>query len=82
MVDVSLTGITPAWRPETGCLFFGEREEYYFAWLPSVPQGDAQVTMAVDEVAAFAQVLTHLGLLKSIQEPVLFARALGNALCL
>ena len=48
VVDVSLTGTTPAWRPETGCLFFGEREEYYFAWLPSVPQGNAQVSIAVD----------------------------------
>jgi hypothetical protein len=48
VVDVSLTAITPAWRPETGWLFFGEHEEYYFAWLPSVPQGDAHITMAVD----------------------------------
>jgi hypothetical protein len=49
IVDVSLTGITPAWRPETGCLFFGEHEEYYFAWLPSVPQGNAHVMMVVDD---------------------------------
>lgn len=48
VVDISLTGITQAWRPETGCLFFGEHEEYYFAWLPAVPQGDAHITMAVD----------------------------------
>ena len=48
VVDASVTGTSPAWRPETGCLFFGEREEYYFAWLPAVPQGDAQVTIAVD----------------------------------
>ena len=26
VVDVSLTGTTPAWRPQTGCLFFGERD--------------------------------------------------------
>jgi len=48
VVDVSLTGTTPAWRPETGYLFFGEREEYYFAWLPSVPQGKAEVTITVN----------------------------------
>jgi len=48
VVDVSLTGTNPAWRPETGYLFFGEREEYYFAWLPSVPQGNAEVTIAVE----------------------------------
>ena len=48
VVDVVLTGITPAWRPQTGFLFFGEHEEYYFAWLPSVPQGHAEVTIAVD----------------------------------
>ena len=59
VVDVSLTGITLAWRP----LFWRAR----------------RVLLCL---AAFAQVLTHLGLLKSIQEPVLFARALGNALCL
>ena len=48
VVDVSLTGTTQAWRPETGCLFFGEHEEYYFAWLPSVPDGDAQVSITAD----------------------------------
>ncbi|MDQ6662038.1 MAG: hydroxyneurosporene dehydrogenase [Chloroflexota bacterium] len=47
VVDAFVTGTTSAWRPETGCLFFGEREEYYFAWLPSVPQGDAHVSIAL-----------------------------------
>jgi hypothetical protein len=47
VVDVTVIGTAPAWRPETGCLFFGEREEYYFAWLPAVPQGSAHVTIVL-----------------------------------
>src|SRR5205085_2357245 len=47
VVDATVMGTAPAWRPETGCLFFGKREEYYFAWLPSVPQGDTHVTITL-----------------------------------
>ncbi len=43
--DISLTSTVPAWRPRTGCLFFGEREEHYFAWMPAVPQGNVVATI-------------------------------------
>ncbi len=45
--DVTLSSTTPPWRPETGYLLFGERSEHFFAWLPSVPQGDVQATLTV-----------------------------------
>ncbi len=47
-VDATLTGTVPAWRPETGYLLFGEDRAKEFAWLPSVPQGDVQVTYRVN----------------------------------
>jgi hypothetical protein len=46
-VDIALTGQVPAWRPETGYWFFGEQDEHYFAWLPSVPQGSVEATYRV-----------------------------------
>lgn len=39
VVDVTLRGTAPAWRPATGYLLFGAAGERYFAWLPAVPQG-------------------------------------------
>src|SRR5438132_372404 len=33
VADVNLTGTVPPWRPETGYLFFGKRDQHYFAWL-------------------------------------------------
>jgi hypothetical protein len=36
---VILRGEVPPWRPETGHIFFGDNDERYFAWLPSVPEG-------------------------------------------
>jgi hypothetical protein len=48
-VDVTLTGQVPAWRPETGYWYFGEQDEHYFAWLPSVPQGLVEATYSVGE---------------------------------
>ncbi len=44
----SLDGTLPAWRSQTGSIFFGDNEEYYFAWLPAVPEGvmTADVTYA------------------------------------
>jgi hypothetical protein len=50
-VDVTLTGEVPAWRPETGYWYFGEHEEYYFAWLPAVPQGTVAATYRVGGVS-------------------------------
>jgi hypothetical protein len=47
-VDVTLTGEVPAWRPETGYMFFGQEREHEFAWLPSVPQGTVQATYIFD----------------------------------
>jgi hypothetical protein len=46
VVDVTLRGTAPAWRPETGYLLFGSAAEHYFAWLPAVPQGEVEVTVA------------------------------------
>ena len=48
-VDVTLTGQVPAWRPETGYWYFGDQDEHYFAWLPSVPQGMVEATYSVGE---------------------------------
>ena len=43
-VEIELTGEVRAWRPKSGHLYFGsEGREALFAWLPSVPQGVAQV---------------------------------------
>ena len=38
---LSLDGTIPAWRSQTGSIFFGDKEEYYFAWLPAIPEGKA-----------------------------------------
>lgn len=38
---VSLDGTIPAWRSQTGSIFFGDNEEHYFAWLPAIPEGKA-----------------------------------------
>jgi hypothetical protein len=46
-VDITLTGQVPAWRPETGYWLFGEEDEHYFAWLPSVPRGRVEATYRV-----------------------------------
>ena len=46
--DVVITGDVPAWRPETGIMLFGEKQEHEFAWLPSVPQGQVTASYTVD----------------------------------
>jgi hypothetical protein len=46
--SVRLTGNVPPWRPETGHIFFGERDEHYFAWLPSVPEGTVEAQITID----------------------------------
>lgn len=46
VIDVDLTGHVPPWRPATGHLLFGEHDEHFFAWLPSVPQGTVSVDIA------------------------------------
>jgi hypothetical protein len=57
-VDLTLTGQVPAWRPETGVFLFGEKDEHYFAWLPSVPQGRVEATY---RVAGRASTTTGVG---------------------
>jgi hypothetical protein len=46
-VDVSLTGEVPAWRPGTGHVYFGSKDEHEFNWLPAVPQGTVDATYRV-----------------------------------
>jgi hypothetical protein len=46
-VQVSLTGEVPAWRPQTGHMYFGPNDEHEFNWLPAVPQGRVQATYRV-----------------------------------
>ena len=36
---VSLTNTVPAWRSQCGPILFGDKEEYYFNWLPATPEG-------------------------------------------
>jgi hypothetical protein len=45
--DLTLTGTVPPWRPATGHLLFGARDEHYFAWLPAVPQGEVAATITL-----------------------------------
>ncbi|MDR1930909.1 MAG: hypothetical protein LBQ44_09830 [Treponema sp.] len=45
---VHLTGSVPPWRPETGHLFFGERDQHFFAWLPSVPEGTVEAAITLE----------------------------------
>lgn len=46
--DLTLTSEAPAWRPSSGVIGFGARDEKYFAWLPSVPHGRVEGTLTVD----------------------------------
>ena len=39
--NLTLEGTIRAWRSQTGSIFFGDKEEYYFAWLPAIPEGKA-----------------------------------------
>ncbi|OZJ01438.1 hypothetical protein BZG36_05704, partial [Bifiguratus adelaidae] len=48
IVDITLTGQVPPWRPETGHILFGDDEQHYFAWLPAVPQGAVQAELTID----------------------------------
>lgn len=38
----------PPWRPESGHVFFGERDEHYIAWLPIVPRGAIEATITLE----------------------------------
>jgi hypothetical protein len=45
--DLTFTGLVPAWRPGAGISYFGDLE-HYFAWLPSIPYGTVEGTLAFD----------------------------------
>ena len=45
---LSLDGTIPAWRSQTGSIFFGDKEEHYFAWLPAIPEGKAVADVTYD----------------------------------
>ena len=45
---LSLEGKVRAWRSQTGSIFFGDREEHYFAWLPAIPEGSAVADVSYD----------------------------------
>ncbi|GAB1688582.1 lipocalin-like domain-containing protein [Krasilnikovia sp. M28-CT-15] len=48
VADITLTAEVPPWRPATGHTFFGENEEHYIAWLPTVARASAEVTLTLD----------------------------------
>ena len=45
---LTLDGTIPAWRSQTGSIFFGDKEEHYFAWLPAIPEGRAVADVTYD----------------------------------
>ena len=45
---MTLDGTVRAWRSQTGSIFFGDKEEYYFAWLPAIPEGRAVADVTYD----------------------------------
>jgi hypothetical protein len=46
--DITLHGTVPSWRPNTGFMNFQKgTDSHYFAWLPSVPQGDVEGTVTI-----------------------------------
>lgn len=49
--DLTLTGKARPWRPHAGYITFGEKD--YFAWLPSVPEGEARgsITLGGETIA-------------------------------
>jgi hypothetical protein len=58
LLDIELVGQVPAWRPGTGYIYFGAQDEHFFAWLPSVPQGNVTVDLTLDGVQ---EALTGVG---------------------
>lgn len=45
---LTLDGTIDAWRSQTGSIFFGNREQHYFAWLPAIPEGVAVADVCYD----------------------------------
>ncbi len=49
--DIRLEGVTEPWRPESGLLLFGPKDEHFFGWTPFVPFGKVTATYKIgDEV--------------------------------
>jgi len=48
VVDLTMTGIAPAWRPGAGMNFYDEALTRYFGWLPAIPYGTVQGTLTVE----------------------------------
>jgi hypothetical protein len=48
--EATLSANIPSWRPETGHIYFGDNDEHFFAWLPSVPEGDVTAKITVDGI--------------------------------
>ena len=46
---VSLDNTVPAWRSQCGPIYFGDKEEYYFNWLPATPEGIAVADVTYSE---------------------------------
>lgn len=44
---VKLTGTVSPWRPETGMTEYGDNNECFFAWFPSVPEGRLEADVRV-----------------------------------
>lgn len=46
-LDLAFTGLVPPWRPGAGKSCFGDLD-HYFAWLPAIPYGRVEGTIACD----------------------------------
>jgi hypothetical protein len=58
-IEAELVGQVPAWRPGTAYKYFGEHDDHYLAWLPSVPQG--KVTVTITEKSSQPRKLNGIG---------------------
>ena len=47
--SIQLVSTTKSWRPETGHRLYGNKEEYFAAWLCAVPDGDVKVGIKTNE---------------------------------
>ncbi|MEX1378220.1 MAG: hypothetical protein AB1Z23_12220 [Eubacteriales bacterium] len=43
-----MKSLLPMWRPETGHMFFGKKQEVFFAWMPAQPSCKVDATLSVD----------------------------------
>ena len=44
---LTLDGSVPSWRPESGHIYFGEKD--FFAWLPAIPEGVVSGTLTLKD---------------------------------